>query len=199
MFGRAPSHLDNLAEHARVEGTTPAAYHESLTARLANYREMVDAQLSACEAETQERGPSEVTGTYHPGDPVWLWDSTPRHKLAPRWLGGWRVDALLGPVTARLVNDTGHRKVVHVDKIKPRILRCTAAPAPTWETFVDDLQAENNQSDLTSQQPPVIDTEGSADNPDQHTDGLEASTEMRLRRSERSRQLPARLADYQVG
>jgi len=84
MFGRALSNLDNLAERVHSEGTTPDAYHESLATRLSKYRELVDAQMAAYEADTLERGPSEAQRVYEPGDPVWLWDCTPRHKLAPR-------------------------------------------------------------------------------------------------------------------
>jgi len=88
MFGCAPSDLQNCAERTRSKGTTPAVFHESLAARLANYREWVDAQLAQCSADIEQRGPSATPCVYQSGEPVWPWDSAPRHKLAPRWLGG---------------------------------------------------------------------------------------------------------------
>jgi len=58
IFCRAPSDLQNCAEQTQSEGTTPAAYLQSLAARLANYREWVDAQLAQCSADIEPRGPS---------------------------------------------------------------------------------------------------------------------------------------------
>lgn len=194
MFGRVPEDLQNFAERTHSQGTTPAAYHDSLASRLAEYREWVDAQLAECAAKTELRGPPVSPRAYYPGDPVWLWDSAPRHKLAPRWLGGWRVDTMLGPVTVRLVNDAGHHKVVHVDKLKTRVPRIAAPPVLM---FADEQTAEEHLNEETSPLSRAIEPPLSTDRPAQHTDGAEAHADIpRRRTSERARQPPARLADY---
>jgi len=211
MFGRTATHWNTVAEQMEQEGYTPEAHHDDLAARLTEYRELVEAHAAMSTEETLRRREPEVRDySYNVGDAVWLRENAPRHKLAPRWIGGWRIDVVLGPVTLRIVNDAGHTKVVHVDKIKPRLIRSCNSPSqtltgteehtqmhhtPAWFSSEQTFDATNNTADVN---PPesgeVLDT-GQApraeqtiefDLPSDHTDS----------RPERERRLPARLGDY---
>ena len=201
MFGRTPPCLDNFAERAVCSGTTPAAHHQSLSETMAEFREIVDAHIAQSAEEAQRNRQIQLPPEYNPGDPVWLWDNNPRHKLAPRWLGGWKVDVMLGPVTVRIMNDAGHRKVVHIDKLKVRVLREPEhdhGQAPT--TFVElepstPAQRTPEVTEARPQQPEPADGP-----PLLETDLSHNVTEetQQLRRSTREHRPPTRLADYVI-
>jgi len=132
--------------------------------------------------------------SYQQGDPVWLCESVPRHKLAPQGLGGWRVDTMLGLVTARMLNDVGHRKVVHVDKLKARIPRTSSPSVSTWHTVVDQHSENKRGGSAAAQLLHSREAAEDAGRPAQHGDNPEAIAEgQRCTRPDRLRQPPARL------
>jgi len=193
MFGRTPPGLDNFAERAVCFGTTPSAHLQSLSETMTEFREMVDAHTAQSAEEAQRHRRFQLPPEYSPGDPVWLWDNNPRHKLAPRWLGGWRVDTMLGPVTVRIANDAGHRKVVHIDKLKMRVPRAPVLDGPERDTVwmetehSSNVQAATKEPQQTTQPDPSLVEVGISH---------EVAETQPLRVSARERQPPARLADY---
>ena len=116
MFGRHPQ----FTSFPSQEVSDLTSYQKELQAKLAKLRDMVEANLvqsasyqkTGYDLNTQSR-------TFKPNETVWL--LIPRRgKLESKWQGGWKVRAVKSSVNIQIINEKGHCKVVHVNRLQHR-------------------------------------------------------------------------------
>ena len=127
MFGRHPQF--NSFRNCDVSDAT--SYGRQLQEKLAKLQDMVEANLvQAAQYQKQGYDRSAHTRTFAVNDPVWL--LIPRQgKLDSKWQGGWMVKEIKSPVNVNIVNDNGHCKVVHINRLQHRIQPPFPSNTPT--------------------------------------------------------------------
>ena len=117
MFGRQP-HTTCFDTSSAFDS---ASYQSRLWAKMAELHDFVESGLALAASKQKSAYDNKSNQrSFKVNDPVWLSDPT-AGKLDPKWEGNWKILAMKGPVNVEITD--GHRKkVVHINRIQPRIL-----------------------------------------------------------------------------
>ena len=150
LFGSNP-HSSQIPVMQSSFYLEPSNFCENLKAKLAQLRELVDANLVHSASQQQRFYRSNQTPVPLACGQQVLLDNPSAGKLDPRWSGPWIVKELRGPSSVLLLKG-GSEKLVHMNRVRPLLTSESEGPGVTSGWSPPMFNHVNDPSTITDVQ-----------------------------------------------
>ena len=147
LFGSNP-HSSQIPVMQSFFYLEPSNFCENLKAKLAQLRELVDANLVHSASQQQRFYRSNQTPVPLACGQQVLLDNPSAGKLDPRWSGPWIVKELRGPSSLLLLKG-GSEKLVHMNRVRPLLTSKSEGPGVTSAWSPPMFNHVNDPSTIT--------------------------------------------------
>ena len=161
MFGRQP----HSAVFEASCGFKPMSYQSHPRSKLAKLRDFVKSQLvMSLASQKMLYDYKSQLRSFNVNDNVWLSIPT-ADKLDPKWESNWKITSLKSPITVE-ISDGKHYKVVHINRLQPRVQPMEANFSsdvtphvqpwcpPQIEHFIETVTPESCRNPPRTRRPP---------------------------------------------